>query len=153
MKKITVLLLIMFLFAFLLTACNQDGPVDDKEGADNTGDTNTDNNIKDDIGDKGDEKPKLEIIMNDESEYEIVYPEGCDTYVLSSAQALCAEFFESAGVTINVVSEAQMSANSNKKIIIGRTWVENQEGSCDAIRYNDYTISVDGSNIIISAGS
>lgn len=153
MKKITVLLLIMFLFAFLLTACNQDGPVDDKEGADNTGDTNTDNNIKDDIGDKGDEKPKLEIIMNDASEYEIVYPEGCDKYVLSSAQALCAEFFESAGVTINVVSEAQMSANSNKKIIIGRTWVENQEGSCDAIRYNDYTISVDGSNIIISAGS
>ncbi len=148
MRKIAVLLLIMFSFAFLSTACNQEGPANDNEGADNSGDTNID-----DIGGKEDEKPKLEIIMNGASEYEIVYPEGCDDYVLSLAQALSDKIFAFSKVNINVVSDAQISANSDKKIIIYGTYGGNPDSSLGVMRYDDYRVLVDESNIIISAGS
>lgn len=93
----------------------------------------------------------FDIVKNGVCEYEIVYPKGCEEYVSSATTNLREKFRRSAGITINITNDTRVDGKPEKKILIGKTKFEESQKVFSDLKYHDYKIIVDGSNIILAA--
>jgi len=97
------------------------------------------------------EAEPLEIIKNGVTEYEIIYPKGCEPSVSAAATQFRGLFQRLTGVEINTTNDSRTEDTVEKKIIIGKTKHEVAQNVFADMKYYDYRVIVDGSNIIIAA--
>ena len=147
MKRLLFVLILALSISLVLTACDDKALDDSTENSDEHGNENTD------IGNGDTEaKPtKLEIITNGAADYQIVYPDGCEEFVLVAAETLAESFRKTARVEINVVSDAQITESSTKKIIVADANYSAASQVFSEMRYHDYKILVTNTDIIFAA--
>ena len=95
----------------------------------------------------------LDIVKDGVCEYEIVYPKGCDSVVSDATKELREKFKRTAGITISLTSDANLNDDAQKKIIIGKTKLTSSQKAYENLKFYDYGIIVDGTNILVVAHS
>jgi len=141
MNKITIrtlaLLLTILSLVPLLVACNTDG----EDSTSTTEETTV----------PVTEAEPLTLISGGATEYEIIYPKGCEAAVSAAATEFRSLFKRLTGVDINTTNDSRTEDTVEKKIIIGKTKHAVAQDVFSDMKYYDYRIIVDGNNIIIAA--
>lgn len=97
------------------------------------------------------EAEPLTLIKDGEVLYEIVYPKSCTSAVSAAATDLREQFQKSTGLKIDVTNDSRTDDTVTNKIIVGKTKHEFVKNIFSDIKYNDYSILIEGSNIILAA--
>ena len=97
----------------------------------------------------------LELVVDEMSSYEIVYPAEASSQEKYAVDMLLELFKSKTGVELltkdDTLSEGQTHEGETCKIIIGRTNYAQSETAYDTLMYQDFRIIAEDSNIVITA--
>lgn len=136
-----VFLLTILTPLLLFTSCKQEEP--EKEENSTTSDTINDETTA--------ETEPLTLIKDGSAEYEIIYPKGCESVVSAAATSLTSNFKRLTGVDIKVKNDSKTENTVTNKIIVGKTKHAQAQKVFSEMKYYDYRVIFDETNIIVAA--
>ncbi|MBE6636915.1 MAG: hypothetical protein E7618_03815 [Ruminococcaceae bacterium] len=99
------------------------------------------------------ESEPLVLIKDGEVKYELVYPLYCDAYVSAAATELRDVFRKSTGLKLGVKNDSRTEDTVTNKIIVGNAKYSACAEIYSTMKFYDYRVMVDGTNIHIAAYS
>ena len=95
----------------------------------------------------------LTLVLRGKSDYKIVYPENCDSFIIDQANALRKHVREKTRANVEVVSDggATQKGLSDYEILIGKTNREESASAYDHLDYNGSKAFISGTKIVLAA--
>lgn len=152
MKRLLCLLLCVMLLASLVS-CNDEAsePVQTETAAE-SGEASQDTEP---AAEPEEPKEMLELVVDEMSNYEIVYPAAANSQETYAVEMISELFKSKTGVELLTKDDALAPGKTHEgetcKIIIGRTNYAQSETAYDTLMYQDFRIIAEDSNIVIAA--
>ncbi len=106
-------------------------------------------------GDEGQTPSKASITLasGGTCNYTVVRPELCSDKAIKAAVSIVSALEEATGASVKIKEDFLMegTAPEQYEILVGQTNREESAKALDSIKYNDYTVVIDGSKLVINA--
>ncbi len=159
-KSLRLMLIILILCtALLLCACSVGDTGNDDNGTNSNGNSGTidgdtdglpdDNKPDEDIPE--DTRERVALVRGGVAECQIVYPDGCESFVSDAAQLLARRIKNACDAEVTVCTDSE--SNGAKRIVLGKTEDDEIRRVFESMRYYDYGVSYIEDCILIFAHS